>query len=386
MNTGRTTESTGTPEFGYELLASSGRARRGRVRTPHGTFETPAFMPVGTQGTVKTLTSEEVAGTGSGILLGNTYHLYLRPGHETVARLGGLHRFMSWPRPILTDSGGYQVFSLARLTRMEEDGVVFQSHLDGSRHHLGPELSIRIQIALGSDIVMAFDTMTPYPSDRDRAREDLERTTRWAEVCRRVWQDEGNPGSALFGIVQGGTYDDLRAESAEQLVALGLPGYAVGGLSVGEPMEECYRVLEGVVPLLPEDRPRYLMGVGRPEDIIEAVDRGIDMFDCVLPTRNARKGTVFTSRGKLVIKNRPYAEDLRPLDPDCACPVCRTYSRAYIRHLFQAREFLALKLASLHSLSYYQRLMQDIRAAIAEGRWSQFRDETLARLGTGWKD
>ena len=372
--------------FGYELLASSGGARRGRVTTPHGTVETPAFMPVGTQGTVKTLTSEEVAESGSEILLGNTYHLYLRPGHETVARLGGLHRFMSWPRPILTDSGGYQVFSLARLTRIAEDGVVFQSHLDGSRHFLGPELSVRIQVALGADIVMAFDTMTPYPSDRERAREDLARTTRWAAVCRRIWQEEGQPGSALFGIVQGGTYDDLRAESAGQLVALDLPGYAVGGLSVGEPMEECYRVLDGVVPLLPEDRPRYLMGVGRPEDILEAVDRGVDMFDCVLPTRNARKGTVFTSRGKLVIKNRPYAEDLRPIDPDCDCPVCRTYSRAYIRHLFQAREFLALKLASLHSLSYYQRLMQGIRAAIGEGRWARFREETRARLAEGWSE
>lgn len=372
--------------FSFALLATSGNARRGRVTTPHGTFETPAFMPVGTQATVKTLSSEEVAATGSEILLGNTYHLYLRPGHETVARLGGLHRFMVWPRPILTDSGGYQVFSLARLNRIGEEGVVFQSHLDGSRHLLGPELSIRIQAALGSDIVMSFDTMTPYPSDRERAREDLERTTRWAVRCRETWQQEGTAGSALFGIVQGGTWDDLRVESAQQLEALDLPGYAIGGLSVGEPMEECYRVLSGVVPRLPVERPRYLMGVGRPEDLVEAVDRGVDMFDCVLPTRNARKGSVFTTRGKLVVKNRPYAEDLRPLDPDCDCPVCRTYSRAYLRHLFQAGELLALKLATLHSLSYYQRLMREIRAAIEEGRWARFRAETLARLAAGWTD
>ncbi len=374
------------PDFGYQRLGTSGRARRGRVTTAHGTFETPAFMPIGTQATVKTLDSKEVEGTGAEIILGNTYHLYLRPGHELIERLGGLHRFMSWNRPILTDSGGYQVFSLARLNKIEEEGVTFQSHLDGSRHHLDPELSMQIQIALGSDIIMALDTMSPYPANEERAREDLERTTRWARRCRDVWLKHGHPGTALFGIVQGGVHDALRLQSAEELIELDLPGYAIGGLSVGEPMEECFRVLDGVTPALPEDKPRYLMGVGRPEDLLDAVDRGVDMFDCVLPTRNARKGSVFTSRGKLVIRNRPYAEDTGPIDPDCDCPVCTTYSRAYLRHLFSTREILGLKLASLHSVSYYQRLMRDVRKAIEEDRWDAFYKETKQRLGLGWDD
>ena len=366
----------------YEKLAQSGRARAGRLHLERGMVQTPAFMPVGTQATVKTLDPIEIESTGTEILLANTYHLYLRPGHERVRRLGGLHTFMSWPHPILTDSGGYQIFSLARLNKIEATGVTFQSHLDGSRHHLTPELATRIQIALGSDILMAFDTMSPFGADHDAMRRDMERTTEWARSCRDVWLEEGSPGSNLFGIVQGGFDPEVRRESVAALRELDLPGYAVGGLSVGEPMELALAMLDETVPAMAEDRPRYLMGVGRPEDILEAVDRGIDMFDCVLPTRNARKGSVFTSRGKLVVKNSIYAEDQRPLDPDCDCPVCRRYTRAYIRHLFQAREILGLRLASIHSLSYYQSLMSGIRRAIQESRWSEYKRQTLARLTT----
>lgn len=370
----------------FTLLAQQNAARRGRLELAHGTVDTPAFMPVGTQATVKTLDPLEVEGTGAQILLGNTYHLYLRPGHERVRQLGGLHRFMAWPHPILTDSGGYQIFSLARLNRVEEEGVTFQSHLDGSRHKITPELATQIQIALGSDILMAFDTMSPYPAEHARAREDMERTTRWAKRCADTWRQEGSPGQNLFAIVQGGLYPDLRRESVRELLELDLPGYAVGGLSVGEPLEHAMETLEVTVPEMAADRPRYLMGVGRPEDLLEAVDRGIDLFDCVLPTRNARKGSVFTSRGKLVVKNQPYAMDERPIDPDCDCPVCRRFTRAYIRHLFQAGEILGLRLASLHSLSYYQRLMREIRTAIEEGRWPAFKRDALDRLRTGWAD
>lgn len=374
----------------FSLDRVDGAARRGRLALPHGLVETPAFMPVGTQATVKTLTPDEVEGTGSEILLGNTYHLYLRPGHERIRRLGGLHRFMGWDRPILTDSGGYQVFSLARLHRVREDGVDFQSHLDGSRHRFDAAIATRIQLALGSDILMAFDTLSPYPSTWERAREDVERTTRWAAECARVWRGEGprppawteevEGAASLFGIVQGGLFEDLRRESAESLVALDLPGYAIGGLAVGEPMEECMHVLGRVVPFLPETKPRYLMGVGRPEDILEAVDRGVDLFDCVLPTRNARKGSVFTSEGKLVIKNAIYADDERPLDPACDCLTCTRFTRAYLRHLFAAGEILGLKLATLHSLHYYQTLMRGIRAALDEGRWGPWKRATLSGL------
>ncbi|MFN8548199.1 MAG: tRNA guanosine(34) transglycosylase Tgt [Candidatus Eisenbacteria bacterium] len=379
----------------FELLTTdpASRARRGRVTTSRGAIETPAFMPVGTQATVKTLTPDEVHASGAQILLGNTYHLYLRPGHERIRRLGGLHRFMAWDGPILTDSGGYQVFSLARLNKIRDDGVAFQSHLDGSRHFFDPAASIRVQLALGSDIVMAFDTLTPYPSDYARARRDMLRTTEWARSCAEVWRAElddpervpagGEGRSHLFGIVQGGLFADLREESAAGLVALDLPGYAIGGLAVGEPMEECMRVLGETEPHLPREKPRYLMGVGRPEDILEAVERGVDLFDCVLPTRNARKGTVFTSRGKLIIKNAGYAEDPRPLDPDCDCPTCRTFSRAYLRHLFAAGEILGLRLATLHSLHYYQSLVRGIREAIAAGRFVEWKRATLARLNAG---
>lgn len=391
--------------FRFELKSTDpdSGARTGRLvfpnrvdpRAPESSgwvVETPAFMPVGTQATVKTLTPEEILFTGTRMILGNTYHLYLRPGHERVRRLGGLHRFMSWPGPILTDSGGYQVHSLARLNKVREDGVEFQSHLDGSRHRFTPELATEIQIALGSDVLMAFDTMTPYPSEHGRARDDMERTTHWARICAETWRraevqtappDGVRPAKevcSLFGIVQGGTYPDLRRESAEQLVALDLPGYAVGGLAVGEPLELGLDILAQTTPHLPSGKPRYLMGVGRPQDILDAVARGCDLFDCVLPTRNARKGSVFTSRGKLVVKNAIYAEDTRPLDPDCDCPVCRTFTRAYLRHLFAAGELLASRLATMHSLYYYQRLMEGIRAALREGRFSSFRRETLEHL------
>lgn len=367
----------------FEVVATSGRARAGILRTAHGLVETPVFMPVGTQATVKTLTPDEVRAAGTQMLLANTYHLYLRPGHDRVRRLGGLHKFMGWDGPILTDSGGYQVHSLARLNKIRDDGVEFQSHLDGSRHRFTPELATRVQVALGSDVLMAFDTMTPYPSEWGRARADMERTAQWATACADTWRREGWPGTALFGIQQGGIYADLRVESTERLAVLDLPGYAVGGLAVGEPIEEMYDVLAGCAPLLPEAKPRYLMGVGRPEDILEAVDRGIDMFDCVLPTRNARKGSVFTSRGKLVVKNAAYQDDERPLDPDCRCLACRSFTRAYLRHLFAAGETLAMRLATLHSLQYYQDLMEGIRSALAEGRFAAFKMETLARLAEG---
>jgi queuine tRNA-ribosyltransferase len=290
---------------------------------------------------------------------------------------------MGWDNVILTDSGGYQVHSLARLSRIREDEVEFQSHLDGSRHRFSPELATRVQIGLGSDVLMAFDTMTPYPSDESRAREDLIRTARWAGTCADVWRSEGHAETSLFGIQQGGVFPDLRRESTERLLGLDLPGYAVGGLAVGEPIPLMYDLLDQCVPLLPENRPRYLMGVGRPEDLLEAVDRGCDLFDCVLPTRNARKGSVFTSRGKLVVKNAAYAEDERPLDPDCPCPVCRGFSRAYLRHLFAAGEILGMRLATLHSLHYYQGLMEGIRSALAEGTYAAFKHEQLGRLGGG---
>ncbi len=388
-----------------------------------GVIQTPAFMPVGTQGTVKTLAPGEILDTGSRMILANTYHLYLRPGHGRIRRLGGLHRFMGWRGPILTDSGGYQVFSLARLNRIRDDRVEFQSHLDGSRHSFTPRLATEIQLALGSDVLMAFDTLTPYPSDRDRAAEDVARTTRWARECLDTWReamvDDYDAGasrgvaardavgqalctdcraishrpvipapdrSSLFGIVQGGVHPDLRRESCEQLAALDLPGYAVGGLAVGEPMDLGMEILALTTPWLPVDKPRYLMGVGRPQDILEAVEAGIDLFDCVLPTRNARKGSVFTSRGKLVVRNAAYAEDQRPLDPDCDCMACRNFTRAYLRHLFAAGEILGLRLATHHSLRYYQTLMEGIRSAIEERRFARFKRETLERLAVGERE
>ncbi len=356
----------------FELLtvdAETG-ARRGRLLTAHGTVETPVFMPCGTQGTVKALTPQELVQEGVELLVCNTYHLSLRPGPEVIAALGGLHRFMGWGGPILTDSGGYQVYSLARLRRITEEGVTFQSHLDGSSHLLTPEKAIAIQEALQADILMVLDECLPYPVSYEEAKASLERTLHWARRCRRAHHD-GN--SALFGIVQGGVFKDLRAKGAEALQEIGFDGYALGGLSVGEGTEVMYEVVSFTTPLLPEEKPRYLMGVGTPEDLVECVARGIDMFDCVLPTRHARTGSLFTSEGNLSLKAARYARDERPVDPTCTCYTCRNFSRAYLRHLFLANEILGLRLNTLHNLHFYLSLMEEIRRAITEGRFAQFK-------------
>jgi queuine tRNA-ribosyltransferase len=356
--------------FGFALLAQDGAARRGRIATAHGTIETPAFMPVGTAATVKAMTPEAVAETGAEIVLANTYHLMLRPGAQRVARLGGLHRFMNWAKPILTDSGGYQVMSLAELRQIGEEGVAFRSHIDGSRHMLTPERSIEIQDALDADISMAFDECTPFPATEEEAASSMRRSMRWAARSRAAFRLR--PGYALFGIVQGGVHAEVRAESAEALKAIGFEGYAVGGLAVGEGQEAMFRTLDVTVPHLPEDRPRYLMGVGKPADIVGAVLRGIDMFDCVLPTRSGRTGQAFTRRGPVNIRNARHLDDPRPLDEGCACPACRSYSRAYLHHLWRAEEILGQVLLTWHNLRYYQDLMAGLRAAIAAGRLPEF--------------
>jgi queuine tRNA-ribosyltransferase len=359
----------------FEIQARSGEtaARCGRFQTARGEVRTPVFMPVGTLGSVKALTPEELQGAGAQIILGNTYHLYLRPGLDVIRHFDGLHRFMNWPGPILTDSGGFQIFSLARLQKITEEGAAFQSHIDGSRHMLTPEKAIEIQIGLDSDIIMPLDWCIGYPADRADTRAALVRTTRWAERCRAVWRAKARPQAALFGIVQGGMYDDLRRASAEALVALDLPGYALGGLSVGEPADIMLAVAEKALPLLPADRPRYIMGVGTPENLVELVARGADMFDCVLPTRNARNGQLITARGTLNISNARFREDDRPADPECGCYTCRHYSRAYLRHLYMARELLAYRLNSIHNIHYYTRLMAGMRRAIREDAFDVFR-------------
>jgi len=369
----------------FELIKGAARGpRRGRLRIGELEVPTPAFMPVGTRATVKTLDVRDLEEINAGLILANTYHLYLRPGADLIARMGGLHRFMSWRGGILTDSGGFQVYSLADLRKIRPDGVEFSSHLDGSRHFLTPEKVLEIQSLLDSDIRMVLDVCTPYPAERAHAAADMELTLRWAERSAR-WRAErvrgGGSQGALFGIVQGGTYPDLRERCARELVALGFDGYALGGLSVGEPAETRPAAVEASLNHLPADRPRYLMGVGTPQEIIDAVGRGIDLFDCVLPTRNARKGTLFTWDGKLVVKNRGFAEDERPVDPECGCLTCRGYSRAYLRHLFQVGELLAGRLATIHSLAFYQQLMRRIRDAIEAGRFKEFAADTLARLG-----
>lgn len=355
-------------------------ARLGVLRTAHGEVRTPAFMPVGTQATVKTMTPEELVSCGAEIILSNTYHLYLRPGDDLVRRAGGLHRFMHWERPILTDSGGFQVFSLAPLRAIDEDGVRFRSHIDGSEHFLTPERVMEIQANLGADIIMAFDECTPYPCDYDYARAAAERTARWAARCREA---QVRDDQALFGIVQGSVYEDLRIASARATVEIGFPGYAIGGLSVGEPKANMYCILDVTVPHLPAEAPRYLMGVGTPDCLLEGVIRGVDMFDCVLPTRIARNGTVLTSQGTLTVRNAEYAEDFRPLDPGCDCYACRHYSRAYIRHLLKAKEILALRLTTIHNLTFLLDLMAGIRRAIAEERLLAFRDEFMSRYRAG---
>ena len=364
----------------YKLLASSGAARRGRLSFERGEVETPAFMPVGTYGTVKGMRPEEVADTGAQILLGNTFHLMLRPGTEIIRRHGDLHDFMNWQGPILTDSGGFQVFSLGDLRKITEAGVHFRSPVNGDKVFLGPEESMAVQRELGADIVMIFDECTPYPADRDQAAASMQLSLRWARRSRDAHADSP---AALFGIVQGGMYPDLRQESLDGLTEIGFDGYAIGGLSVGEPHDERDRVLDVTVPQLPADRPRYLMGVGRPEDIIAGVLRGVDMFDCVLPTRNARNGYLFTSRGVLKIRNARYEEDLGPVDPDCRCHTCANYSRAYLRHLDRCNEMLGSQLMTLHNLTFYQGLMQGLRDAIAANELESFTTTCLQRLALG---
>lgn len=356
---------------------SSCRARLGSLKTAHGEIETPIFMPVGTNATVKAMTPEDLLGINAQIILANTYHLYLRPGHRLVEKLGGLHGFMNWQRPILTDSGGFQVFSLGDLRKISEEGVKFQSHLDGSYHFLTPELSVKIQEALGADIIMCFDECPSAMADYSYVSRSLEMTTRWAQRCKDAHTREGQQ---LFGIIQGGMHYDLRARSLEQICSIGFDGYALGGLSVGEEKEQMYGVMEACAPLMPHDAPRYIMGIGAPEDLVEAVWHGYDMFDCVMPTRNARNGMLFTSQGRINIKAKIYEEDGGPLDPECGCHVCRNYSRAYLRHLYRAGEILASQLNTYHNLYYYLDLMRRIRESIRANEYSEFRRNYFDRL------
>ncbi len=360
----------------YELIKKDSKtgARRGRIHTPHGIIETPVFMPVGTQATVKTMTPKELKeDIKAKIILSNTYHLYLRPGDQLVAEAGGLHKFMNWDGAILTDSGGFQVFSLGDLRKITEEGVEFRSHLDGSKHFISPEKSMSIQNNLGSDIMMAFDECVKYPADYEYTRKSMERTTRWAKRCKEAHKNPDRQG--LFGIVQGGMYKDLREISAKQLVELDFPGYAVGGLSVGEPADLMYDILASTTPFLPENKPRYLMGVGTPDYLIEAVMRGIDMCDCVLPTRIARNGTALTSQGKIVVRNATYERDWTSLDPECDCYTCKNFTKAYIRHLIKCDEILGARLLSIHNLRFLVRLMENVRTAIEEDRMLEFREE-----------
>ncbi len=374
--------------FSFEVAKTDpSGARRGRLSTPHGTVETPFFMPVGTQASVKALTQEALEELGAEIILANTYHLYLRPGHELVRKLGGLHRFMSWPRAILTDSGGYQVFSLSELRKMTDEGVRFRSHLDGSEHLLTPEKAAEIQLGLGSDIAMVLDECIETPAPRDKAEVALKRTTEWAKRARIHFQEcarrNGNLSQWQFGIVQGATFADLRRESARQLLDLDFPGYAVGGLAVGEPHETTCEMTAEVTALLPKDRPRYLMGVGRPEQLADYVGLGIDMMDCVLPTRAARHACLYTSEGRVLIKNARYAQDQRPIDPKCTCSVCGRYSRAYLRHLFAAGELTAAILATHHNVHFYLDIMRQIREAIEFGNLANFSSDMHARYAVG---
>jgi len=364
----------------FELLNTDGEARRGRLSFERGTVETPAFMPVGTYGTVKAMTPKAVRDTGAEIILGNTFHLMLRPGTEVIRAHGDLHDFMQWQRPILTDSGGFQVWSLSERRKITEQGVTFASPVDGANVFLGPEESMAVQAALGSDIVMCFDECTPYPATEQQAAESMELSMRWAQRCRDA---HGHSPSALFGIVQGGMYEGLRKKSAASLKSIGFDGYAIGGLSVGEPEEERESVLSWTLPELPADKPRYLMGVGRPEDIIAAVLHGVDMFDCVMPTRNARNGYYFTSKGVLKIRNSRYQVDTRPIDEDCGCHTCRNYSRAYLKHLDRCREMLGPHLATVHNLYFYQQLMSGLRSAIENGELAEYAKHFLETYSGG---
>ncbi|NOX74543.1 MAG: tRNA guanosine(34) transglycosylase Tgt [Alphaproteobacteria bacterium] len=367
--------------FSFQINARDGRARAGIIHTKRGEIRTPAFMPVGTAATVKAMLPENVRATGADILLGNTYHLMLRPGAERMARLGGLHKFMNWERPILTDSGGFQVMSLNELRKLDEKGVTFKSHIDGSTHHLTPELSIEIQKLLGSDIVMCFDECTPHPATEDVAAKSMRLSMRWADRSRAAFGDR--PDHALFGIQQGSVFPELRAESAEALGKIGFDGYAIGGLAVGEGQAAMFEVLDYAPGQLPSDKPRYLMGVGKPDDIVGAVERGVDMFDCVLPSRSGRTGQALTRFGAVNIKNARHAEDPRPLDPDCSCPACKNYSRAYLHHVFKAQEIICSMLLTWHNLHYYQELMAGLRGAIAAGALDEFVAVFHARRAEG---
>lgn len=378
----------------FQVLAEDGAARRGRLETPRGVIETPVFMPVGTAGSVKTLAPWELVELGAGIILGNTYHLFLRPGHERVRRLGGLHRFMSWPGSVLTDSGGFQVYSLQgagkeggeSLVRIAEEGVTFRSHLDGSRHFLSPETSIRVQLDLGADVIMAFDECPPSKAERAYHEQSLARTQRWLVRSRDAWLGAEPPFGerpALFGIAQGGLHADLRRRAIEEAAALDLPGYALGGYAVGEEPEEMWEGVARHAPELPREKPRYLMGVGTPEDLLAGIAAGIDMFDCVLPTRTARNGLLFTRRGRLNVKNARFADDEGPIDAECECPTCRKFTRAYLRHLFRAGEILALRLNTVHNLHHYLRLMEGAREAIGAGRFDAWRRERLEGYARG---
>jgi queuine tRNA-ribosyltransferase len=353
----------------FTTLAADGNARRAVLQTARGIINTPAFMPVGTIGTVKAMSPHELSGIGAEIILGNTYHLYLRPGADVIEKLGGLHRFMSWDRPILTDSGGFQVFSLSAFRKIEDRGVHFRSHIDGSLHFIGPFEAMKIQGVLGSDIAMVFDECIPYPADYEYAAKSVELTASWARQCKEYQ----NHGQALFGIVQGGMYKDLRRKSTEDLVSIGFDGYSVGGVSVGEPKEEMHEIIYFSAPLLPNDKPRYLMGIGDLGDMLKAVDAGFDMFDCVMPTRNARNGTLFTSLGRISIKREEFKYDGNPLDPGCDCYTCRNYSRGYLRHLFLSREILSMRLNTIHNLYFYLDFFRKIRASIEEGTFPVFK-------------
>jgi queuine tRNA-ribosyltransferase len=364
------TNNTGSQDLAFNIAATDGKARTGTLETAHGVIRTPAFMPVGTAGTVKAVSPDAVRELGADIILGNTYHLMLRPTAERIAKLGGLHKFMNWPGPILTDSGGFQVMSLTKLRKMTEEGVTFQSHIDGSKHELTPERSMEIQALLGSDIVMSFDECTPFPATHEVAADSMRMSMRWAKRSRTAFQQA--PGRGLFGIVQGGVYKDLRLESIAALTDIGFEGYSIGGLAVGEGQEEMFRVLDFTAPALPHDKPRYLMGVGKPGDLVGAVMRGVDMFDCVMPTRSGRTGQAFTRRGTLNIKNARHVDDHRPIDEECPCAACKDYSRAYLNHLFKANEIFGYTLLTLHNLTYYQQLMAGMRAAIAAGELTDF--------------
>jgi queuine tRNA-ribosyltransferase len=370
----------------YELIKECKQtgARLGRLHTPHGIIETPAFMPVGTQATVKTMSPEELKVMDAQIILSNTYHLFLRPGHDIVKEAGGLHKFMNWDRPILTDSGGFQVFSLADNRKITEEGVEFRSHLNGDKLFIAPETSIEIQNALGADIIMAFDECAPYPAEHDYCLKSLERTSRWAERCLKAHQRPQD--QALFGIVQGGMYADLRKMSAEHLTSMDFPGYAIGGLSVGEPKPLLYEMLEVTVPMLPTNKARYLMGVGSPDALLDGAIRGIDMFDCVLPTRIARNGTIMSSQGRLNIRNAQYSRDYGPLDPACSCYTCTNYSRAYIRHLIKAEEMFGMRLTTTHNLHFLLEMMREVRKAILEDRLLDYRNHFFAQYGLDHND